>query len=131
MALQQTSKNSTKAPGVDKAAVDPIGQGKRPEAGHAVSAVFTGRGSEYFRIWVVNLLLTLLTVGLYSAWAKVRKATYFRHNTWLDGHVFDYHGNPVAILRGRLVAVVLLTGYTWAFQFSNAAGLLTVATLCA
>jgi len=33
MALQQTSKNSTKAPGVDKAAVDPIGQGKRPEAG--------------------------------------------------------------------------------------------------
>ncbi len=102
-----------------------------PEAGHAIGAVFTGRGSEYFRIWVVNLLLTLLTLGLYSAWAKVRKATYFRHNTWLDGHVFDYHGNPVAILRGRLVAVVLLTGYTWAFQFSNAAGLLTVATLCA
>ena len=35
---------------------------------------FTGIGWEYFRIWVVNMLLTLLTLGIYSAWAKVRKA---------------------------------------------------------
>ncbi|PYO00037.1 MAG: DUF898 domain-containing protein [Candidatus Rokuibacteriota bacterium] len=102
-----------------------------PVTGHAVGATFTGHGSEYFRIWVVNVLLTLLTLGLYSAWAKVRKATYFRRNTWIDGHVFDYHGNPVAVLRGRLAAVVLLSAYTWAFQFSNAAGVLTVTVLCA
>lgn len=100
-------------------------------ARHVAGVVFTGRGDEYFRIWVVNLLLTLLTLGVYSAWAKVRKAKYFRHNTRLDGHVFGYHGNPVAILRGRLLAVALLAAYTWAFQFSNRAGLLTVAMLCA
>ena len=35
---------------------------------------FTGDGKEYFRIWVVNLLLTLATFGIYSAWAKVRPA---------------------------------------------------------
>jgi len=29
--------------------------------------VFTGRGGEYFRIWVVNLLLAVITAGLYSA----------------------------------------------------------------
>ena len=91
---------------------------------------FTGRGEEYFRIWLVNIFLTLLTLGVYSAWAKVRKAKYFRHNTRLDNHVFDYHGNPVAILRGRLVALILLAAYAWGFQFSNTAGLLTVATLC-
>jgi uncharacterized membrane protein YjgN (DUF898 family) len=97
-----------------------------------VTAVtFTGRGSEYFRIWVVNLLLTLVTVGAYSAWAKVRKARYFRQNTRLDGHVFDYHGRPIAIFRGRLIALVLLSAYTWTFQFSNTAGLVTVAILCA
>ena len=73
----------------------------------------------------------MLTLGLYSAWAKVRKAKYYRNNTRLDGHVFDYHGNPVAILRGRLLALVLLAAYTWAFGFSNAAGLLTVGALCA
>jgi uncharacterized membrane protein YjgN (DUF898 family) len=91
---------------------------------------FTGRGGEYFRIWVVNLLFTLVSLGAYSAWAKVRKAKYFRQNTRLDGHVFDYHANPVAILRGRVIAVVLLTGYSWAYQFSDAAGLITAGVLC-
>jgi uncharacterized membrane protein YjgN (DUF898 family) len=97
----------------------------------AVAPVFTGRGSEYFRIWVVNLLLTLLTLGIYSAWAKARRARYLRQNTRLDGHVFDYHGRPVAILRGRLLAAVLLAAYTWMFQFSNTAGVVTVGLLCA
>ena len=32
---------------------------------------FTGSGSEFFRIWITNLLLTICTLGLYSAWAKV------------------------------------------------------------
>ena len=34
---------------------------------------FVGTGSEYFRIWIVNLLLTIVTLGIYSAWAKVRR----------------------------------------------------------
>jgi hypothetical protein len=33
MALRQTSKSITKGPGVDKAAANPSGQGKRPETG--------------------------------------------------------------------------------------------------
>jgi len=31
---------------------------------------FTGSGAEYFGIWIVNLLLTIVTLGLYSAWAQ-------------------------------------------------------------
>ena len=38
---------------------------------------FTASGSEYFRIWIVNLLLTLGTLGLYYPWARVRKLRYF------------------------------------------------------
>ncbi len=30
---------------------------------------FTGNGGEYFRIWIVNLMLTIVTLGIYSAWA--------------------------------------------------------------
>ena len=93
--------------------------------------VFTGSGREYFRIWIVNLLFTVLTLGIYSPWAKVRKAKYFWQNTRLDGHVFDFHGRPSAILRGRLIAIVLLAAYTWSFQFSKIAGLVTVVVLCA
>ena len=55
-------------------------------------------------------LLTLVTLGIYSAWAKVRKTRYFWQNTRLDGHAFDYHGDPRAILLGRIVALALVLG---------------------
>lgn len=71
---------------------------------------FTGTGSEYFRIWIVNLLLSVVTLGIYSAWAKVRRLRYFYGHTAVDGGVFGYHASPIAILKGRLIAytVVLL-----------------------
>jgi len=78
---------------------------------------FSGQGAEYFRIWIVNLALTLLTLGIYSAWAKVRRLKYFYLNTTLADSSFDFHGDPLAILKGRLIAVALLLVY----QFSSAA----------
>ena len=70
---------------------------------------FTGKGWEYFRIWIVNLLLTILTLGVYSAWAKVRRLQYFYRNTRLDGASFEYHGTPIAILKGRVNASLAAT----------------------
>lgn len=72
---------------------------------------FTGNGAEYFKIWIVNLLLSIITLGIYSAWAKVRTNRYFYGNTHLDGSTFDYLANPISILKGRLVAVALLAIY--------------------
>lgn len=69
---------------------------------------FTGTLSEYFGIWIVNLALTLATLGIYSAWAKVRKNRYLYGNTWVDGVSFQYHAQPQRILVGRIVAVTLL-----------------------
>jgi uncharacterized membrane protein YjgN (DUF898 family) len=66
---------------------------------------FRATGGEYFRIWIVNLLLTIVTLGIYSAWAKVRRLRYFYGSTSLDGNSFEYHGRPIAILKGRLIAV--------------------------
>jgi uncharacterized membrane protein YjgN (DUF898 family) len=72
---------------------------------------FRGNGAEYFRIWIVNLLLTVVTLGIYSAWAKVRRLRYFYGNTYLDGQSFDYHGRPLAILKGRLVVFVAYVAF--------------------
>ena len=69
---------------------------------------FMGEGGEYFRIWIVNLFLSILTLGIYSAWAKVRREQYFHRNLLVDGSAFDYHGQPRAILKGRAVAFILL-----------------------
>ena len=109
----------------------PAQSAPEPDGTYVARMTFTGRGDEYFRIWVVNLFLSIVTLGVYSAWAKVRRTKYFWQNARLDGHVFDFHGNPVAILRGRIVALVLLVAYTWGFEFSLAAGLASIAVLLA
>ena len=75
--------------------------------GRTLRFSFQGEGGEYFRIWIVNLLLSILTLGIYSAWAKVRREQYFHRNLILDGAGFDYHATPLAILKGRMVAVML------------------------
>lgn len=92
---------------------------------------FSGRGGEYFGIWLVNLLLTVLTLGIYSAWAKVRRLQYFHRHTTLAGAAFDYHARPVAILKGRAIALVLLVAYNVAMQLSTVAGLVALALLAA
>lgn len=94
---------------------------------HRYPLRFTGSGSEYFRIWIVNLLLTIVTVGVYSAWAKVRKLQYFYRNTRLDEAAFDFHGDPKKILLGRIIALALFLGYNFAFEFSPVAALAAVA----
>jgi uncharacterized membrane protein YjgN (DUF898 family) len=99
-----------------------------PQA-HNIRLKFTGTGGEYFRIWIVNLLLTIVTVGIYSAWAKVRKTRYFWINTQLDGAVFQYHGDPMAILRGRILVGVIFVGYSLIGRISIQAGIVAAVVL--
>lgn len=94
----------------------PVGPAPAFAARHAMR--FEGRGGEYFKIWIVNLALTLITLGIFSAWAKVRNRRYFYGNTYLDDHAFDYHASPWRILLGRVIAVSLLLGYSLTIQFA-------------
>lgn len=73
---------------------------------------FDGSGKVYFRIWITNLLLSFLTLGIYSAWAKVRREQYFHRHLRIGDAAFDYHGSPLAILKGRLLLVVILALYS-------------------
>jgi uncharacterized membrane protein YjgN (DUF898 family) len=98
---------------------------------HSVTLVFDGRGSEYFRIWVVHTLLTLLTLGVYSAWAKVRKMQWFARHTVLIGDRFDYHANPKRILVGRILAFGLLGLWAMSFEISLVFGMSVLGLLCA
>lgn len=72
---------------------------------------FRGNGWEYSKIYFVNLALTILTLGIYSAWAKVRNKRYFYGNTLLDGSSFDYHASPIQILKGRLLVIAVFVLY--------------------
>ncbi|HMK56030.1 MAG TPA: DUF898 family protein [Dissulfurispiraceae bacterium] len=93
---------------------------------------FTGSGGEYFRIWIVNLLLSIATLGIYSAWAKVRKNQYFYRHTRVAGSSFDYHGNPIAILKGRIIAVLILAILNFSKKLDPAIyGLLVILVIAA
>ena len=69
---------------------------------------FHGTGSEYFKIWLVNVILSIVTLGIYSPWAKVRRKQYFYGNTHVQGASFEYLADPVKILKGRAIVVCLL-----------------------
>src|SRR5258706_1624957 len=86
--------------------------GVRPDAVEVRYPVeFSATAGEYFRIWIVNLALSIVTLGIYSAWAKVRKRRYFYSHTRIDGQGFEYLANPIAILKGRLIAFALFGVY--------------------
>ncbi|CAG9175985.1 hypothetical protein LMG23992_03068 [Cupriavidus laharis] len=103
----------------------------RPARPSALRLAFTGTGSEYFRIWIVNTLLTIVTFGIYSAWAKVRTMQYFYRNTSLDGATFDYHGRPEAILKGRAIVFVLALAFQLAGKVSPLLAVLLALALAA
>ena len=79
---------------------------------------FSGKGKEYFGIWIVNILLSVITLGIYSAWAKVRNKRYFYGHTSIAGDSFEYHGQPMQILKGRAIALVCVLVWSIAEQFS-------------
>ena len=115
MALPEASPPPTApAPAAPAAATTPL------------DIVFTGSGSEYFRIWIVNLLLTLVTFGIYYPWAKVRRLRYFYGNTLVDDTALDFHGNPKKMLKGSALVAVLFGLYSLAGQFSPVAGLVAL-----
>jgi uncharacterized membrane protein YjgN (DUF898 family) len=91
-----------------------LGQPEQAQAERVVRPEFTGSAAEYFRIWIVNLFFSLITLGVYSAWAKVRRKRYFYGSTRFDGDSFDYFARPRAILNGRIVAVVVFLIYAFA-----------------
>lgn len=78
---------------------------------------FDGSAREYFRIWIVNLCLTLLTLGVFSAWAKVRKNRYFYLSVTIDGTPFQYLAEPLPILKGRIIATSLFLVYWFSSSF--------------
>ncbi|MBC3933023.1 YjgN family protein [Undibacterium curvum] len=90
---------------------------------------FTGSGKEYFRIWIVNLCLSLLTLGVYSAWAKVRRLKYFDQNTVYAGAVFNFHGRPEVILRGRIISVIFLFFYHYVYGLSKMSAIVIAVAL--
>ena len=88
--------------------------------------IFTGSAGEYFRIWIVNLFLTVITLGLYYAWAKVRTRRYFYTHTLLANHPFDYLADPRALVKGYLLIAGLFLVYVLGSQIEPTLSVLAI-----
>jgi len=122
--VEQTVQESVAAPPRSEAAA------ATPQA-HRLALRFGGSGSEYFRIWIVNLLLIVVTIGLYYPFAKVRRLRYFYGNTTLGGDEFDFHGNPWKMLRGFVLMAALGGSYALASRSSPWAALVALLLMAA
>lgn len=106
-------------------------QPPKEETLHPMAIEFNGSGSEYFRIWIVNLLLTMVTLGIYHPWAKVRRLQYFHANTLVDGEPLGFHGKPLTMLKGYILVGVLFTLYSVAGGMHPVSGLLAFLVIAA
>jgi uncharacterized membrane protein YjgN (DUF898 family) len=101
------------APLSDAPLSDTRSQSVESAARDRVAVAFHGKGGEYFKIWIVNILLSIVTLGIYSAWAKVRNHRYFYSNTEIGSGSFEYTASPLAILKGRIIAVLFLLLFSY------------------
>ncbi len=81
---------------------------------------YHGTGGTLLGISIVNLLLTILTLGIYSFWARTKLRRYFYAETELAGDRFAYHGTAMELLRGwlRAIGVLILVGIVFAGLFA-------------
>ncbi|HSB80644.1 MAG TPA: DUF898 family protein [Candidatus Methylomirabilis sp.] len=70
--------------------------------------LFHGSGGSLFGIQIVNMVLTIVTLGVYYFWGKVRVRNYLLSQSEFEGDRFAYHGTGKELLIGFLKAVLLL-----------------------
>jgi uncharacterized membrane protein YjgN (DUF898 family) len=71
---------------------------------------FHGTGEALFGIFILNLLKTILTLGVYYFWAKVKTRQFVWGQTEFSGDRFGYHGTGLELCLGWLKAGVLFGG---------------------
>ncbi len=71
---------------------------------------YDGRVGDLYRIFLVNLLLSVLTLGLWRFWAITRLRRYLWSRTSSGGERFEYDGTGGQLFLSFVLALVLLIG---------------------
>jgi uncharacterized membrane protein YjgN (DUF898 family) len=79
-----------------------------PPAGSRHGFAFHGTGSGLFLLILKNVLLTIVTFGIYAAWASTERRKYVWQNIEFHGQRFVYRGTGLELFLGYLK---LLLGY--------------------
>jgi uncharacterized membrane protein YjgN (DUF898 family) len=77
-------------------------------SGRSQRLVYDGRLGELYKIFIVNVLLGLVTLGIYRFWGKTRMRRYLWSHLGYDGDRFEYTGTGGELFRGFLVVAAVL-----------------------
>ena len=98
----------------------------RSNAGiEAHKLAFSGRGAEFFRVWIVNVLLSIVTLGLYTPVARRRTARYFFDHTQVAGSPLEFTAKLRKMVLGFLIFFLLYV----AFEIASKTGQTTAVNL--
>ena len=82
-----------------------------PQAIDAYPVEFTGSGGEYFRVWIVNVLLSIVTLGIYTPWARRRTAQYFYSHTLVAGSPLEFTAQQRKMVMGFVLLMLITLAY--------------------
>ncbi|HHD7487193.1 TPA: YjgN family protein [Klebsiella oxytoca] len=82
--------------------------------------IFHGQGQSYFILCLVNVILSVMTLGIFIPWAWVRNRRYLAENLELSGARFAYHARGSAILFSFAMFLAMLAVVFCIFNFCTA-----------
>jgi uncharacterized membrane protein YjgN (DUF898 family) len=83
---------------------------------------FYGSGGDYFKILIVNTILSILTLGLYYPWAKEKKLKYLYSKNTFDETPFVFSGTGKEMFKGFIKAIgifILIYGIFLSLLFTG------------
>ena len=97
-------------------------QGKEQGAGKInrfIPLAFTGTTRQLFGIYFVNILLSLVTLGIWIPWARVRNRRFFYGNTRALDDGFDYLATGFALFKGWILVLIAILIFYIAPYFAS------------
>lgn len=87
---------------------EPFSPHQKKTASHQIRRLFFhGSVGSLFGIQIVNIVLSLLTLGVYSFWGRVKVRKYLMSQTQFEGNRFAYHGTGKELLISFLKALIV------------------------
>lgn len=72
-----------------------------------VTVAYHGKAGQVFRLHIMNLLMNIITLGIYSFWGKTRIRRYMTSHVSISNDRFEYTGTGKELLVGWLKAMVI------------------------
>jgi uncharacterized membrane protein YjgN (DUF898 family) len=69
---------------------------------------FFGKGGDFFKIKIVNIIFSILTLGLYYPWAKAKTLSYLYSHTSFEDQPFAFTGTGKEMFKGFIKAVLII-----------------------